>query len=145
MASRLRWLIHTLRRRRGVILYDLDGVSTSLSFKFDFPCSNNVAEYEALLLGLIPALKLGVKKFQVQGDSKSFEQVNKEFALKEVALVEYRTVVQKLIKSFSSIQFEHIPPAQNKHADALAALTSKVDIRDETVDVKIRKRHWAPQ
>lgn len=94
----------------GVVLYDSDGVSISLSFKLEFPCSNNVAEYEALILGLIATLKLGVKKLQVQGDSKLIiEQVNGEFALKEAALVEHRTAIQKLIKSFSSIQFEHVP------------------------------------
>lgn len=103
----------------GVVLYDAEGVNISLSFKLEFPCSNNVAEYEALLLGLISALKLGVKKLRVQGDSKLIvEQVNREFALKEAALVEYGTAAQKLIKSFSSIQFEHVPRAQNKHADA---------------------------
>lgn len=99
---------------------------------------NNVAEYEALLFGLISALKPGVRKLRVQGDSKLIiEQVNGKFALKEAALVEYKTAIQKIIKSFSSIQFEHVPRAQNKHADALATLASKVDIPDETADVKI--------
>lgn len=75
---------------------------------------------------------------RVQGDSKLIiEQVNGEFALKEVVLVEYRTAIQKLIKSFSSIQFEHVPRAQNKHADDLATLASKVDIPEEEASVKI--------
>lgn len=42
----------------GVVLYDPDGVSVSLSFKLEFPCSNNVTDYAALLLRLISALKL---------------------------------------------------------------------------------------
>lgn len=54
----------------GVVLYDPDGVRISLSFKLEFSCSNYVAEYETLLLGLISALKLGVRKLRVQGDSK---------------------------------------------------------------------------
>lgn len=56
----------------------------------------NVAEYEALLFGLISALKLGVRKLRVQGE------VNGEFALKEAALVEYKTAIRKLVKSFST-------------------------------------------
>lgn len=72
-----------------VVFYDPDGFSISLSFKLEFPYSNNMAEYEALLLRLISALKLGVRKLQVQGDSKLIiEQVNREFALKEAALAE---------------------------------------------------------
>lgn len=90
IVSNLRRIIHTIRRGAGVVLHDPDGVSISLSFKPEFPCSNNVVEYEGLLLGLIAALKLGVKKLRVQGDSKLIiEQVNGEFALKEAVLVEY--------------------------------------------------------
>lgn len=124
----------------GVVLYDPEGINVSLSFKLDFPCSNNIAKYEALLLELKSTLKLGVKKLRVQGDSKLIiKQINREFALKEASLVEYRTDVQKLTKSFSSIQFEHIPRAQNKHADTLATLASKVDIPNETANVKVTK------
>lgn len=70
---------------RGVVLYDPGGVNISLSFKLEFPCSNNVVEYGALLLGLISAPKLGVQKLLVQGDSKLvIEQINREFALKKL-------------------------------------------------------------
>lgn len=105
----------------GVVLQDPDGVNIS-----EFPCSNNIAEYEDLLLGLIFALNLGVQNLRVQGDSKLvIEQINGEFALNEAALVDYKTATHKLIKSFSSIQFEHVPRAQNKHANALATFASK--------------------
>ena len=35
----------------------------------DFPASNNMAEYEALLSGLHIAIELGVKRLDVRGDS----------------------------------------------------------------------------
>lgn len=47
--------------------------------------------------------------------------------------------MQKLIKSFSIIQFEHVPRAQNKHADALTTLASKVDIPKEVANIKVMK------
>jgi ribonuclease HI len=40
------------------------------AYKLDFPCSNNEAKYEALLVGLRVAKELGVKKLQVFGDSE---------------------------------------------------------------------------
>lgn len=40
-----------------VVLYDLDGDNISLSFKSEFPYSNNVFEYEALVIGLVSALQ----------------------------------------------------------------------------------------
>lgn len=125
----------------GVVLYDPDSVSISLSFKLKFACSNNVTEYEALLLGLISVLKLGVKKLRVQGDSKLIYQASQWIIrFKRGCLSRIQTAVQKLIKSFSSIQFKHVPLAQNKYADALATLASKVDIIDETANVKVTKK-----
>lgn len=52
----------------------------------------------------------------------------------------YQIVVQKLIRSFSHIKFEHVPRAHNKHVDALVTLDSKIVIPDEAIDVKIIKK-----
>lgn len=38
------------------MLYARDGTDVSLSFKFEFPCSNNETEYEALLIRPISTL-----------------------------------------------------------------------------------------
>ncbi|KAH9314540.1 hypothetical protein KI387_023167, partial [Taxus chinensis] len=40
------------------------------SFKLNFECTNNIVEYEALLLGLRIAWKYGIKDIIVKGDSK---------------------------------------------------------------------------
>lgn len=40
----------------GVVLQNNDGTVVSLSFKLDFPCSN-IAEYEALVIGLVSVCK----------------------------------------------------------------------------------------
>ena len=40
------------------------------SYKLNFPCTNNIAEYEALLLGLQLLKKLGAKRIAVHGDSQ---------------------------------------------------------------------------
>ena len=42
----------------------------ALSFKLEFPYSNNTVEYEAYLTELATALKMGVKHLKVMGDSK---------------------------------------------------------------------------
>lgn len=42
----------------------------SQSFKLDFPCSNNEAEYEALLIGLKSTLLMGIQRLCVQRDSR---------------------------------------------------------------------------
>jgi ribonuclease HI len=37
--------------------------------RLHFPASNNVAEYEALINGLRIAVKLGIKRLEIRGDS----------------------------------------------------------------------------
>ena len=64
-----------------------------LSFKLEFPCSNNTTEYEAYLTGLAIALKMGVKHLKVIGDSNLVVcQTNESFSLREPSLAPYRTM-----------------------------------------------------
>lgn len=48
-------------RVRGVVLYDLKGTNVSLSFRLEFPYSNNVKEYEALVIGSVLVLQMGIQ------------------------------------------------------------------------------------
>jgi hypothetical protein len=45
----------------SIVLYKDDGEAVTKFFKFDFPCSNNAAEYEAYLAGLAIAYEMGIK------------------------------------------------------------------------------------
>jgi hypothetical protein len=53
----------------GIVLYKDDGEAVTKSFKFDFPCSNNSAEYEAYLAGLAIAYEMGIKHLRVIDNS----------------------------------------------------------------------------
>ena len=53
----------------GIILYHKEDEAIALSFKLEFPCSNNITEYEAYLTGLTTTLEMGVKHLKVIGDS----------------------------------------------------------------------------
>ena len=52
----------------GIVLKSPKVESTSLSFKFEFPCSNNSSEYEALAIGLSTAKEMKINKLKVVGD-----------------------------------------------------------------------------
>ncbi|KAH9320276.1 hypothetical protein KI387_022045, partial [Taxus chinensis] len=54
----------------GIILIPLDGEPMPLSFKLDFKCTNNIAKYEALVLGLMTTYALDVKSINIFGDSQ---------------------------------------------------------------------------
>ncbi|XP_028061729.1 uncharacterized protein LOC114265168 [Camellia sinensis] len=89
----------------GVTLTSQEGEMFYLSYKLDFECSNNEAEYEALILGLIAAQKKGLRKLKIWGDSKLIvKQTMGDFALNEPLLAPYRTIVQRLLTQFNDVQ-----------------------------------------
>ena len=70
------------------------GEEHTFTYKLGFPCSNNEAEYEALLVGLKAAKRLGIKKLKVFRD---FELVTKQvggtYGVKNPTLTAYRATV----------------------------------------------------
>jgi len=64
----------------GVVLVSPEQESTHLSFKLAFQVTNNIIEYEALLLGLNAAKDRGIRSLKVFGDADLIiHQVNKIF------------------------------------------------------------------
>jgi ribonuclease HI len=52
-----------------VVLISPSKKTSHFSFKLDFKVTNNIVEYEALLLGLNTAKERKIKKLQVFGDA----------------------------------------------------------------------------
>ena len=83
----------TQSRRVGVVLYHEEDKVVALPFKLEFPCSKNMAEYEAYLTGLAMALEMGVKHLKVLGDSNLVVcQTKGSFSLKEPNLASYKAI-----------------------------------------------------
>ena len=71
------------------------------SYKLNFQCTNNIAEYEALHLGLQLLKKLGAKRITVHGDSELvIRQINGEYTAKHPRLKAYRDDAIDLLKTF---------------------------------------------
>ena len=74
-------------------MYHEKDKAVALSFKLEFPCSNNMAEYEAYVTGLATALEMGVKHIKVMGDSNLVVcQAKGIFSLKKPSLAPYRAM-----------------------------------------------------
>ena len=92
-----------------------------------FECTNNVAEYEALLLGLHTLKDLGAKQVQVFGDSELvINQVNDSYQTKHPRMRAYRNEVWDM---FGNYFIEHsvkvIPRYDNTVVDSLAIAARK--------------------
>ncbi|XP_042521287.1 uncharacterized protein LOC122094751 [Macadamia integrifolia] len=53
----------------GVLLITPEGLNMPMAYRLDFECTNNMAEYEACLIGLKAAISIGVKRLEVYEDS----------------------------------------------------------------------------
>jgi ribonuclease HI len=109
----------------GVVLISPSKETISLSFKLDFRTTNNIAEYEALLLGLNSAKEMGIKGLKDFGDAYlTIQQVNNTFQAKHVRLKAYRDEVWKVRDSFSIFEISYIPRDMNQLVDSLAVSAS---------------------
>ena len=67
-------------------------------------------------------------------------QAKGDFALKEPSLAPYRAMAQRLEDSFEEFNIEHFLRFDNRFADALPTLGSKVSFEGATINVTIVKR-----
>lgn len=84
--------------------------------------TNNVAEYQAVVLGLRSLLEdYSQAKIEVRADSQLLvKQLTGEYRVKSDNLQPLYTEVTELIDNFKEVQFIHIPREQNQKADELA-------------------------
>ena len=84
-------------------------------------CTNNIAEYRALILGLKGALANGYKSLEVYLDSELLaKQINGSYRVKNENLQVLMKEVRSLLTSFEFIVVKHVLRSHNSHADKLA-------------------------
>lgn len=86
-------------------------------------CTNNIAEYKALILGLKGALAQGYQNLEVYLDSELLaNQINGSYKVKNKTLHILMQEVRGLLSSFESVQVKHVLRRHNERADKLANL-----------------------
>ena len=74
----------------GVVLVSLQNYVISRALSLTEPCSNNIAEYNARLIGMQVVHEISVKNFEAYGDSKLIvNQVRREYKVRHEDLVPY--------------------------------------------------------
>ena len=82
--------------------------------------TNNVAEYRALIAGLEAAARFAAPRVRVRADSKLvIEQVKGRWKVKQPHLLPLRDEARALLAGYSDVDLQHVPRAENAHADAL--------------------------
>jgi ribonuclease HI len=96
-------------------------VRTCYAARLDFSCTNNIAEYEALLLGLRKLKAMRIRRAVLKTDSQVISgHIDKSCKARDPKLKKYLDTVRRIEASFEGFSVKNIPRGENEHADLLA-------------------------
>jgi ribonuclease HI len=105
----------------AVVLVAPSKVRTCYAVSLDFSCTNNIAEYESLLLGLQKLKAMGIRRAILKTDSQVISgHVDKRIKARDPKLEKYLDAVRRLEASFEGFSVKKYPKGGNEHADLLA-------------------------
>ncbi|XP_027090247.2 uncharacterized protein [Coffea arabica] len=122
----------------GVVFYTPEADILPYSFTLTRRCSNNVAEYQALILDLETAIDMKQLHLRVYGDSKLVvNQLLGVYDVKKPELIPYYKYARQLMGYLSNVTIEHIPRNFNQQADSLARVASMITLPSHRNQISI--------
>lgn len=105
----------------GAVILDEAGHVLARLGRFLGKQTNNVAEYQALLLGLGRARQMGAREVEVRADSQLLvRQLLGKYAVKNDVLRRLHQEALAVLRSFDKFELIHIPREQNALADEMS-------------------------
>ena len=102
-----------------------NGVLIEQALRFAFKASNNRAEFEALIAGMLLAKEMGAQSLLAKSDSQLVTgQVTGEYQAKDPQMAAYLRYVEVLKGAFAAFELVHVLREQNGRADLLAKLAT---------------------
>ena len=105
----------------GAMICEENGVVVKELSRYLGQVTNNVAEYEALLMGLDALIELSRKRIRVQSDSQLLvRQLDGEYRVKDEKLKVLFQRAKTLLRQFDAYRILQVYREMNKLADKLA-------------------------
>lgn len=109
----------------GVVILGPDDFKCEYALRFNFKATNNMAEYEALLLGLKIAKELKVQDLLVKSDSQLVvSQIDGTYSAKDEVMAKYLSLVNNITATFNRCTVEKVARVDNELADVLSKRAS---------------------
>ena len=109
----------------GLILVSPEKITIEKSLRLSFSATNNEAEYEALLMGMMMVQKIEGKAVKVFSNSKLVVgQVRGDLEARDPRMQECLCQIRSIQSKFEVFDLSHIPRGGNTHADSLATLAT---------------------
>lgn len=104
----------------GFVIIDEAGVVVAEGGAYLGETTNNVAEYQAVYLGLVKAQELGITHVDFRMDSQLVaRQLNGQYKIKHPELVPIYRRITELAKKFATVTFTHVLREYNTLADGV--------------------------
>ena len=118
-------VVNQRRSGVGLVLVSPENITIEKSLRLSFSTTNNEAEYEALLMGMMMVQKMRGKAVKVFLDSKLVVgQVRGDLEARDPRMQEYLCQIRIIQERFEVFDLSHIPRSGNTHADSLATLAT---------------------
>ncbi len=105
----------------AAVLLDQAGNQVAAICRYLGRTTNNVAEYQGLIMGLERAAELGARSLSIRLDSELVvRQMNGQYRVRKNHLKSLYDRARALLQSFSLVDIIHIPRSENRLADSLA-------------------------
>jgi len=115
----------------GIVLTSPLGHILMFSYRLGFDAIKNVAECEAILLGLKLAKDLKIKMLSIKGDSDLvILQVKNQLACNNDTLKKYRNVLWDNMEYFDALDLQTITRERNKQVDELVVVASTLQLEE---------------
>ena len=117
----------------GAVILDESGAAVKELSCYLGKTTNNVAEYEALLMGLEALIAMGKKRIRVRSDSELLvRQLNGQYRVRDPKLRMLFERARSLLRHFDHYTIVHVRREANRLADKLA---------NRGIDNALKKRH----
>jgi ribonuclease HI len=105
----------------AAILVAPSKVRTCYAARLDFSCTNNIAKYEALLLGIRKLKAMRIRREILKTNSQVISgHVDKSSKTRDPKLEKYLDTIRRLEASFEGFSVKNISRGENEHVDLLA-------------------------
>ena len=119
------------------VLSDPGGAEIEARGEYLGVCTNNVAEYRSLILGLAAAAGHGVRSLKVYMDSELVvRQMLGQYKVKNEGLKPLHAEARQASAKVGAVRFESVPRDDNGHADRLV---------NEALDQALRRGSESPR
>jgi ribonuclease HI len=125
-----------------VVLIAPSKIKTCYVARLEFKCTNNIAEYEAVLLGLQKLKAMGIRRAVLKSDSQVItDQVDKSSKARDPKLEKYLDTVRRMEASFEGFLVKNILRGDNEQADLLAKSVAQGLPLPQKYYLKLSKHH----